>query len=228
MKKYYNQRQLYWNNKWCYLLSDDDKTAWIVKGYIGRKRRYRVPEYVEFNGVRYTIVSIEIGAFRLAKCLKHLVIPDSIEYIDEYNFSSLPSLRSIYIGKGLKYVSSWIFHSNKRLRSFVIDKDNPYFYVNNGIVYTKDGKCAITTPFAMKCVNIKEGTEIVKDIAFWCNENLRKVILPSSTKTIGKESFAECPNLKNIIAPERFVQIIKEQIIDKEHYEFKEKDESAK
>lgn len=172
-----------------------------------------MPEFVEINGGRYTIVSAEMAAFKRAKCLKHLIIPDSIEFVDEYNFSRLPSLRSIYIGKGLKYMTSWEFHSYKNLRSFVIDKDNPHLCVNNGIVYTKDSKCAITTPFKLQCVNLQEGTEVIKDTAFWFNENLKTVILPSTIKTIGKESFLGCSNLKNFIVPKGHDNILKELTI---------------
>lgn len=73
-----NNRQFYRNGKWSYLLDDDAKTARIVKGHIGRCKRFRIPESVEVDGERYKIVSVEIGAFNKAKCLKHLVIPDSM------------------------------------------------------------------------------------------------------------------------------------------------------
>ena len=77
-----------------YLLNDEERTAWIVKGpRIGRRHRYRIPNQVIVNGERYDIESVEIGAFKKAKCLRHLIVPDSIIFIDEYNFSSLPNLR---------------------------------------------------------------------------------------------------------------------------------------
>lgn len=146
-----------------YLLNDEEKTAWIVKGpRIGRIKRYRVPDTITIEGTAYIVESIEIGAFEKAKCLKHLVIPDSIEFVDEYNFSSLPSLRSIYIGKNVKYLSSWIFQLNKKLRSFVISNENPHLFVEKGIVYTTDGKSALTTPFNVKHLRIKEGVEAMK------------------------------------------------------------------
>lgn len=197
-----NNRQFYRNGKWSYLLDDDVKTARIVKGHIGRCKRFRIPESVEVDGERYKIVSVEIDAFNKAKCLKHLVIPDSIEFIDEYNFSSLPSLRSIYVGKGLQYVSSWIFHSNKKLRNFVIDKENPHYFIEKGIVYTIDGKTAVTSPFEQKRLRIREGVEVVENIAFWYNKNLVSIAFPSTLRIIGDNSFAGCENLTEVVLPE--------------------------
>ena len=186
-----------------YLLNDEAKTAWIVKGpRIGRRRRYRIPDHVMIDGERYTIESVEIAAFKEGKCLKHLVIPDSILFVDEYNCSKYPRLQSIYVGKGLEETSGWIFYGNKKLRSFVISKDNPHLCVKDGIIYTKDGKCAITTPFNMHHINIQEGVEVVKDVAFWWNHNLEKITFPKTLKKIGDNSFAGCPKLKKVILPE--------------------------
>lgn len=197
------ERRAY-RHKGCeYLLNEEKKTAWIVKGpRIGRRRRYRVPETIDVNGQTYKVESIEINAFRRAKCLKHLVIPDSIEFVDEYNFDSLPSLRSIHIGKGLSHLSSWIFDGNRKLRGFVISKENPHFNVENGVVYTADGLCAVTTPFNYSNLRIKEGVETIGTGCFWWNHNLRAISFPSSLKSIGDNSFAGCPKLKEVVLPE--------------------------
>lgn len=78
-----SERRKYKQDGFKYLLNDEEKTAWIVKApRIGRRSRYRIPDHVIINGERYDIESVEIYAFKEAKCLKHLVIPDSIVYID--------------------------------------------------------------------------------------------------------------------------------------------------
>ena len=188
-----------------YLLNDEKKTAWMVKApRIGRRCRYRIPDHVVINGERYDIESVEISAYRKAKCLKHLVVPDSILFIDEYNFSSLPNLRSIYIGKGLRYFTSWIFGNNPKLNSFDISKDNPNLYIEHGTVYTKDGKCAITNPFKPKYIIIKEGVECIEQIAFSWNSKLEKIQFPSTLKRIGDNSIAGCPRLQSVTLPEGF------------------------
>lgn len=203
------ERRTYKAKGYEYLLNDEEKTAWILRApRIGRKKRFRVPDIIDVEGTAYTVESIEIGAFGKAKCLKHLVIPDSIEFVDEYNFSSLPSLRSIFIGKGLKHITSWILQNNKKLRSFVINRENPHLYVEKGIIYTTDGKIALTTPFNIKHLRIKEGVEAVEHVAFWWNPNLSTITFPSTLKSIGDNSFAGCPKLKKLVFPEGFETFI--------------------
>lgn len=76
--KPFNERRFYSSRNWAYLLDDDDKTAWIVKGHIGRRKRFRIPNSVDVDGQIYTITSIEMGAFNNPNTLRHLTIPDSI------------------------------------------------------------------------------------------------------------------------------------------------------
>ncbi len=82
-----SERRNYKQGGYEYLLNDEKKTAWIVKApSIGRCRRFRIPNHVIINGERYEIESVEIGAYKKTKRLKHLVVPDSILFLDEYNF----------------------------------------------------------------------------------------------------------------------------------------------
>ena len=48
--KPYNKRRLFKIKNWSYLLDDDDKTAWIAKGHIGRCKRYKIPNSVNIDG----------------------------------------------------------------------------------------------------------------------------------------------------------------------------------
>lgn len=208
------ERRTYRHKGGVYLLNDEKKTAWIVRGpRIGRRRRFRVPETIDVEGNAYAVESIEINAFDRAKCLKHLVIPDSIEFIDEYNFSHLPSLRSIYIGKGLSHLTSWTFDVNRKLRSFVIAKENPHFFVENGVVYTADGKRAVTTPFCLNHVSIKEGVKAIGPCCLWWNHRLQTITFPSTLKSIGDNSIAGCPKLKELVLPEGVEECITQSFL---------------
>lgn len=215
-----SERRNYKQGGYEYLLNHEEKTAWIVKApRIRRCRRFRIPNHVIINGERYEIESVEIGAYKKTKRLKHLVVPDSILFIDEYNFSSLPNLRSIYIGKGLNCLTSWIFGGNPKLTSFEISKDNPKFCIEHGIVYTKDGKCAVTNPFNPKHIVVKEGVEFIASVAFWWNHKLEAIQFPSTLKRIGDNSIAGCPRLRSVTLPEGFLECIVQSFEDNEGLE---------
>ena len=204
---YYHRRKVHLNG-WEYLLDDEERTAWIAKGKIKRVRRYRIPTSVVIEGKEYRIESVEMGAFRHTKTLRHLVIPDGIQYVDEYNFSFSKSLRSIYIGKDVDYISSWLFHNNPNLRTFVISPDNPHLFMEDGIVYSKDGTVALCAIFQPRHLHIREGVTLIENVAFWWNPRLEQVDFPASLRKIGDNSFAGCPRLKSIVLPEGFEECV--------------------
>ena len=215
-----SERRNYKQNGYKYLLNDEEKTAWIVKGpRIGRCHRYRIPNHVIVNGERYDIERVEIDAFEKAKSLRHLIVPDSIIFIDEYNFSSLPNLRSIYIGKGLKYLSSWIFGDCPKLTTFEISSDNPHLCIEHGTVYTKDGKRAVMSPFKQRHLVIKEGVEVIENVAFWWNDKLKDVHFPSTLRKIGDNSLAGCPKLRSVTLPEGVEECVVQSFQDNEGLE---------
>lgn len=90
----------YRHKGWEYILVDEDHTAWITQGRIGRCRRFRVHDHIVVDGVRYTITRID--ELRWSKTLRHISIPDSIDYVDETVFLCFPNLRSIYLGSGVE------------------------------------------------------------------------------------------------------------------------------
>ena len=198
-----SEKRLYRQGRCVYLLDNVTKTAQIVKGErIGRRRKYRIPHSVVVNGEYYTIDFVEINAYKSTKHLKNLIVPDNISFVDEYNFSNIRNLRRIHIGKGVKYISSWIFSLNKKLQTFIVDKHNKYIHFDGVTIYSKDGKVALASPFEPKQICIREGVERIEATAYWYNDNLEKIIFPSTLKIIGDNSFSHCANLKEIGLPE--------------------------
>lgn len=196
-------RRKYKQGKFVYLLDEEEKTAWIAKGHIGRCKRYRLPDHVMVDGQRYTVESVEAGAYNRPRTLRHLVIPDTFNYVDEWAFLC-NNLRSVYIGKGLDYLDSWTFcHCNKP-RIFHIDKDNPYLKYENGMVLSKDGKKLFAAYTKCPHVIIPKGVEEIKGIAFWDNQYLESVTFPKTLRKMGDNSFGNCPKLCRVQLPEGF------------------------
>ena len=203
----YHSRRRHWQGKFLYLLDDEEKTAWIDKGHIGRCRRYRLPDHVVIDGIRYTIESVERGAYGAPRTLHHLVIPDTFNYVDEWAFCC-HNLRSVHIGKGLKYIDMWTFCHCYKSRHIHIDKDNPYLKYEHGMVLSKDGKILWVSYTKYPHVTIPEGVEEIHDCAFMENQKLESVVFPQSLRKMGDNSFGSCPNLRNIVLPEGFEECV--------------------
>lgn len=122
----YLQRRRVRHQRWTYLLDDADCTAWIARGRIGRRRRFRIPTSVILEGKEYKITSIEIGAFKNSHTLHHLIIPDSISYIDRDCFKFLPNLKTVYIGKDVEELTDEHFCGCHKLQHIYISRLNKF------------------------------------------------------------------------------------------------------
>lgn len=200
----YSKRRFYRCRNWCYLLDEEDRTAWIVRGHIGRSKRFRIPECVEFEGQCYVITSIEPGAFNNPRTLRHLVIPDRIKYVDDDEFIFLPKLRSIYIGKGIEHLTDWHFRRSGSPVPLSIDKGNPNLMPSDNLILTGDGKTVLRTMKRCRNYIIPEGVERIYACALWENTILEEVILPGTLKTVGDNGLSNNPGLKRITFPEGF------------------------
>lgn len=201
-------RRKYRHKKFVYLLDDEEKTAWIAQGHIGRGKRYRIPEFVMVDGERYSIESVEIGAFNHPRTLRHLVVPDSIEYVDGDVFHNLSNLRSVYIGKGVKYLNQWNFRLCPNLRIYHIDQQNPYLTQQNGMILTKDGKTLLAGFAERQHITIPEGVEEIEGVAFWYHKKLETVSFSKTLRKIGDCCFDGCPNLRDVVLPEGFEKLM--------------------
>ena len=189
-------------NGYVYLIDDNLYSAWIKKGRIGRRKKYRVPSKVAINGVEYTIDGIDYGAYRRNKTIRHLIIPDTITHLDEDAFRPMPNLRSVYIGKGVRILQMWNLGSCGKLQSLTISTENPHLQVHDGLVLSKDGKMLYTSLFDRRHYDIPDGVETVNQIAFWYNQRLESLSFPDSLRTIGDNSFSFLPRLRKIVLPE--------------------------
>ena len=212
----YSRRE-YKQGKFVYLLDDKEKTAWIAKGHIGRCRRYRLPDHVMIDGERYTVESVEAGAYNRPRTLRHLIIPDTFNYVDEWAFLC-DNLSSVYIGKGLDYLDSWTFcHCNKP-RIFQIDKDNPYLKYENEMVLSKDGKIMFNA-HDNDCshITIPEGVEEINQYAFSGLCKLESITLPSTLRRTKDNSFGNCPKLREVVLPEGFEKLGVQSFMENEN-----------
>ena len=133
-----------------------------------------------------------IKNFAVHKYSRKYVIPDGIETIPPNFFGQ--SADTVFVPKSVRdlghnYGPNW-----------QISPDNPYYTVENGVLYNKD-----KTEILYAC-NVENGFEIpntVKKIgvgAFADNENLSEIIIPNSVEIIDSAAFAGCC-LSEIVIP---------------------------
>ncbi len=154
---------------------------------------------------------------------KELVLPEGLEIINDAAFKwsniekiSLPStlksigsdvfwgtnIKTLALPASLETVGGGAFSYASKLSKLTVDKDNPHFYVKDGMLIDRRINALIA------CVSAKSGTAKVPDgvvmigpYAFSGCEKLTAVTLPESVTSLGEYAFAWCYKLAKINLP---------------------------
>ena len=154
-------------------------------------------EYIQTITFPSTLKEIGKYAFMQNYTLKELYLAEGLEKLDEGAFFYNNQLQRVHIPSTLKEIGFDCFASSDSVLSeFIVSENSETFKNQDGIIYTKDGKQIVCCPSKLTFENgtysIPEGVEVIGDHAFYNCSGLKKVILPSTLKTIGKAPFYVC------------------------------------
>ena len=80
-----------------------------------------------------------------------------------------------------------------------IDSDS--FDYDGDAVYTIDGKRLVYSMSQAECFTVREGVEIIGEMAFRGKKHLKSVNLASTVKEIEQDAFYDCDELDNVYVP---------------------------
>ena len=143
------------------------------------------------------VVSIGKSFISLEDGIKKVVVPEGVESIKDSAFNTVYDLEEIILPSTLKTLGSFVFTNNSKLKTISIPASNPYFTVENGVVYNKDKTELL---YASNCseVNIPSTVKKIADYAFYYNMNITSITVPASVTEIGIGAFCTCSSLKDI------------------------------
>lgn len=151
-----------------------------------------------------------IGVFSFDNChnISGIVIPNSVTDIQNYAFSNAKGIYSsiINLPASVRYIGRMAFGNNS-FNKISIDSANPYFSIENGIIYDKNKENLY------RChnvdgdvVNIPLSVHTIADSAFFDCYYIRKVQLPASVQRIGNKAFYHA-GIKSIELPDKLSSI---------------------
>jgi len=153
----------------------------IITKYEGTASRVKIPATIDGKPVS----SIKRETFQINGTLSEIVLPASIENIEQGAINLCTSLKAIKV-----------------------DPKNPKFTSEDGILFNKDKSVLITAPAALKgAYTVPNSVEEIGMRAFVGCERLNKIIFGSRLKKIESEAFYRCENLKAVDFPESLIAI---------------------
>lgn len=206
----------YYNIQDEFLLSEDGKT--LVE-YFGNDSEVTIPNGVEKIGAYglYNKLSIqkvhipdgvkEIGehAFYVCQYLQEIILPDSMQKIGDLAFYGSDAVTRLSIGAGLQEIGELAFgYVGSELAEIELSENNTSFKLDDGVLYTADGKTLLLYPSAdtRTSYTVGAGTELLSGFAFCKSNNLREIILPSSLKILSERGLFICDNLRKLVIPD--------------------------
>ena len=185
-----------------YLYNDtqnEGKHTLIITGN-GKMKDWENGEAPWHDSYSYDITSVTIeegvttiGAYAFSgfKELKHFSVPDGIKSIGKGAFSSCWYLESVYISATVESIDFGAFAYCERLKMISVDEASNYFKVDNGVLYTKDGKILLHYIISKeeRSFVVPSSVETILTAAFMYCENLSSVIIHNNVKFINIEAF---------------------------------------
>lgn len=143
-----------------------------------------------------SVTEIEEGTFADNIFLKNIELPDSIVSIGEKSFSN-SGLVSIIIPKSIEHIDNNAFSGCKQLKQISVDKENAIFDSRNNcnaIIETASNKLL----YGCKNTIIPPNVSIIGEAAFLENEEIASIVIPEGIESIEPYAFYGCKNLKSI------------------------------
>lgn len=147
-------------------------------------------------------------SFADCKNLKELVLPESMQVIEEKAFSGC-NVQELNLGKNVALISADAFDECE-ITNIKISTDNAYYSTDRyGVIFNKAKTELImySDGFRMNTYTVPSTVERIGKNAFLGNENLIGVTFSENLKEIGAMAFADCENLREINFPQNLTLI---------------------
>ena len=128
-----------------------------------------------------------IGPYAFEHChfLEQISIPESVEEISISAFSYCVNLKTVVLPNGITFIpDSCFWHTG--VESIIIPSS------------VKEIKSAAFAGSQLKRISFAEGLQVIEDRAFKQCEKLEEIVFPSTLKSLGESSFADCYSLSKV------------------------------
>ena len=171
------------------LYTKDDKT--LIMCYLKEK---------DIN-IQEGILTLNAYCFKQAENAENIILPESLQTISSSALRENNKFNKILIGKNVSSISP-MFKLTNYAGTVEISEENPYYTIENNILYSKNKKTLICALYQITGSFTVPGTvENIGNLAFDV-QGMQEVILESGVKKIDSAAFSQCSNLKKITIPD--------------------------
>ena len=164
-------------------MSDFHIVDGVLVKYRGKGRKVVIPD---------SVTAIGDGAFWKCSSLTSITIPDSVTSIGDEAFDGCSSLRSITIPNSVTSIGEGAFWGCEGLA------DPNGLVIIRSVLYGYKGNAT--------SIEIPDSVTSIENGVFYKCSRLTSITVSGSVKSIGKEAFTACVNLKDFTCPSSFAK----------------------
>lgn len=164
--------------------------------------------YYSIDGVLFDKTSNMLVRYPEGKKDSKYKIPRGIQSIGVIAFAGCRMLKRIVFPASVEQIGDFAFVGCKALKSILVDKNHPYYYDKDGMLFDKAGTLLIypAGKTASEYV-IPDWVKKIRSRAFDSCNYLKKVSLPKSLSVLPERLFSGCNNLTSVNIPEGVIEI---------------------
>ena len=205
------------NSKDIYYRIDNDEEVSIVNHVFYNMHDLDLPSTVDFLGKSYTVRNIEdnglyglegdnitmpntikrIGAKGFARShINSITIGDSVEVVGSGAFNT-SEVRLIHFPKSVKEIGAFALFNTPELMSITVEEGNPVYDSRedcNALIHTATNRLIAGSGNTI----IPLSVTAIADSAFYANQRLKEISIPSNISRIGNYTFMGCGQLTNV------------------------------
>ena len=142
------------------------------------------------------LATISGQTFYNCTSLKEIELPKGLTEIKTKAFYNCQNLKTLTLSKSVKTVASDITANATSLTDIFVEEGNENYQDSNGVLFTKAGQLVIYPQAkTTETFVIPEGATSLSTIK---NDYVKKIVIPTSVKTVYGNPYSNCPNLESI------------------------------
>ena len=209
----------------CYNITDEAartvEVTYSYDNYTSLSGAITIPATVSYNGINYSVTSIESGAFQFCSALTQVTLPNSVTSIGDGAFYNCSALTQVTIGNSVTSIGYEAFEGTA-LYNNADNWTNNVLYIDNCLIRAKTelsgnyeiaaGTRVIASEAFSECsaltqVTIPDGVTSIGEGAFSDCSALTQVTLPDGVTSIGEGAFSDCSALTQVTLPDGVTSI---------------------
>ena len=155
--------------------------------YDGNKQNLTIPGTID--GYPVTTVGSGKPGFNSSDVdFESITLEEGISNIKGSAFNSLTTVERIHLPSTIENIETLAFVNCKNLNTITVEPGSAYTVQNGNILFTSDMKSLVWFPcvYSKSEYTIPRSVETIKDYAFYYSNNITKLNIPDSVKTIGE------------------------------------------